>query len=137
MMNHVPLPDSSSPRAPAAPCDVERALTRVVDPCSIATGVPIGLPNMGLVKGIDVDGGHVTVTLRLTSPACFQVGIILKAAERAVGELPGVTEVTCRIDYEQDWTPDMMAQSSRDELRRVRPLRSRRPIAPTHRASEQ
>ena len=35
---------------------VTEALRRVVDPCSIATGVPINLVDMGIVRGIQIDG---------------------------------------------------------------------------------
>lgn len=103
--------------------DVKLALERVVDPCSIATGVPITIPDMGLVKAINIDGGRVAIMLGLTSPVCFQVQNIIVAVERVVGEIPGVTDVDCQIDPASDWMPDMMAESARAALRRVRPLK--------------
>lgn len=96
-------------------------LGRVVDPCSIATGVPIDIIDMGLVRGIDIDRGHVTVTLQLTSPICWQVANILEAVESNM-KLAGATEVTCVVDPASEWLPDMIAERSRARLRDIRPV---------------
>lgn len=116
--------DRSAPPviAEVLPADVRRALDRVVDPCSIATGVPITIADMGLVQAIEIDVGRVTITLGLTSPVCFQVQNILGGVKNAVGALPGVTSVECEVDPTAEWMPDMMAPSAQRALRRVRPL---------------
>lgn len=104
--------------------NVRAALGRVVDPCSIATGAPISIPDMGLVKDISISNGCVKVVLQLTSPWCFQVDIIIEAVKARVAELEGVDEVQCEIDSAAEWTPDMIAPSARAALRRIRPLSS-------------
>jgi metal-sulfur cluster biosynthetic enzyme len=101
---------------------IHAALGRVVDPCSIATGVPINLLDMGMVKQVVDEQGVVCVTLRLTSPICWQAGNIIAAVEAAVGALPGVVSVECRLDPGVEWMPDMMSQDARAKLRRLRPL---------------
>jgi metal-sulfur cluster biosynthetic enzyme len=98
------------------------ALDRVVDPCSIATGVPINLREMGLVRSVDVQRGHATVTLVLTSPICWQVTNIVEAVERVVTEVEGIASCTCEIDPAADWMPDMMSGDAQLRLRRARPV---------------
>jgi metal-sulfur cluster biosynthetic enzyme len=103
--------------------DVDRALRSVVDPCSIATGVPISLPDMGLVQQVAVDdAGGVEITLCLTSPVCLQVVNIVEAVERNVGAVPGVSSARCRVDVTAQWMPDMMDAGARRRLRLIRPL---------------
>jgi metal-sulfur cluster biosynthetic enzyme len=106
-------PDESAVRA---------ALELIVDPCSIATGVPISLVGMGLVKEITSADGHVTIVLRLTSPVCWQGANILGGVEKAVGTLPGVRSIRCVLEPAGEWTPDMMSPAARARLRKLRPI---------------
>src|SRR5260370_178316 len=64
---------SESPLGP-----LRDALRRIVDPCSIATGVPVDLLDMGLVKDLRLDGGTAHVELIVTSPLCTQIGLIVE-----------------------------------------------------------
>ncbi len=102
---------------------VTEALRRVVDPCSIATGAPIDLVDMGLLRGIVIDQTHVEIQLRLTSPLCWQATNITSAIEDAVMAIDGVEQVTCDTrSAAWEWTPDMMAPSAQARLRRLRPM---------------
>ena len=102
--------------------EVRRNLGRIVDPCSIATGTPISLEEMGMVKDVVVQNRDVTVTLILTSPICWQVGNIIEAVESAVGSIDGVGSVRCTVDHDEDWLPDRMDPAVRRRLRTLRPL---------------
>jgi metal-sulfur cluster biosynthetic enzyme len=106
-------PDESAIRA---------ALERIVDPCSIATGVPISLVEMGLVKEITSSDGDVTIVLQLTSPICWQGANILSSVDQAVGALPGARSVKCVLDPAAQWMPDMMSPAAQARLRKVRPI---------------
>ena len=55
---------------------VLEALGRVPEPCSIMMKAPMDICAMGLVEDIDIDGGHVRVTLVLTDPSCVHFGAI-------------------------------------------------------------
>ena len=102
---------------------VTEALRSVVDPCSIATGVPINLVDMGIVRGIKIDGTHVEIQLRFTSPVCLQSMNITSAIENAVMAVDGVGRVTCDTrSGAWEWTPAMMAPSAQARLRRLRPM---------------
>jgi metal-sulfur cluster biosynthetic enzyme len=102
--------------------EVRNALARVVDPCSIATGVPLTLAEMGMVRDIAIEGGGVAVTLVLTSPICWQAGNIIQAVEASVSRVPGVTTVTCAVDHDAGWLPSQMDPGARRRLRAVRPV---------------
>lgn len=102
---------------------VTEALRSVVDPCSIATGAPIDLVDMGLVRAIEIDQGHVEIQLRFTSPVCWQATNMTSAIEVAVSAIDGVERVT--IDTRSgawEWKPEMMAASAQARLRRLRPM---------------
>jgi len=102
--------------------EVRRGLARIVDPCSIATGVPISLADMGMVKGVLVEDRDVTVTLILTSPICWQAANIIEAVETRVGSIPGVASVRCTVDHNADWLPALMDPGAQRRLRTIRPL---------------
>jgi metal-sulfur cluster biosynthetic enzyme len=106
--------------------DARRVLDEVKDPCSIATSVPMGLVEMGIVKAVHVDGaGRVEIELRLTSPVCEMVGYMKSEALAKVGSLPGVTSVSVRHDSGLDWTPDLIAPEARERRnRRLQTLRA-------------
>ena len=98
------------------------ALQRVVDPCSIATGVPVDLIDMGLVKDLRLDGGTAHVELIVTSPLCTQVGLIIERVQEVLKGVDGVGSVEVTVDARAQWWPGMMAASARERLRAVRPL---------------
>lgn len=107
----------------AAVAAVREALARVVDPCSIATGVPITVEEMGLLERVTADAdGAVLVELRLTSPFCFQAVNIVERIDEVTADLEGVSSVRVEIDPAAEWMPDMMTAGPRDRLRQVRPL---------------
>lgn len=114
----------SSAEATTAPAEVElrRALDRVVDPCSIATGVPITLTEMGLVAGLEVSAGRATVHLRVTSPFCMHIGNMQERIIEVLGEVDGMQEVRVEVDDGMEWLPTMMSDEARLRLREVRPL---------------
>jgi metal-sulfur cluster biosynthetic enzyme len=102
---------------------IQTILDQVVDPCSIATGLPISLTDMGMVREVTLsEDGVAHVELRLTSPVCWQAANIIAQVEQVVARVPGVGKVICTVDPASEWTPDMMATGPRAELRRLRPM---------------
>ena len=106
---------------------VRAALDRVVDPCSIATGVPITLADMGLVEGVAVDGREARIRLRVTSPFCMQIGNMQERIVQVVEEVPGIDDVRLDVDDGTEWLPSMMAPEAQRRLRAVRPLEAAMP----------
>ena len=96
------------------------ALHTITDPCSAATGVPIDLVDMGLIRAVTCDGSRAVVELRLTSPTCFQAADIVQRIE-AEGRAATGLDVEVRTDFGAEWTPELMAPHSRARLRALRP----------------
>ena len=92
---------------------IRRELDAVKDPCSLASGVPLGLDEMGLVDSVAVAvDGSVEVSLRLTSPFCHMIGFFKTEADRIVGALPGVTSVALIADNGLDWSPTRISPAA-------------------------
>ena len=68
--------------------DVLEALSNVIDP-----ELGLDFVELGLVYGVEIDGGTVNVTFTLTTPACPIGPQVSEQMQEFVGELPGVEEV--------------------------------------------
>lgn len=101
--------------------DLERRvrdrLTAVIDPCSAAQGYDLDIVEMGLLADLRVEGGHVTVSLRLTSPSCMMVDRFVEQLDEQVGGLPDVRSVSLETDAGLEWHPGLMAESARETRR--------------------
>ncbi|QCC46888.1 metal-sulfur cluster assembly factor [Halobellus limi] len=94
-------------------------LRDVVDPCSAATGSNLDVVAMGLVKSVDVDGGHVDVEMRLTSPMCHMVPYFYEEVEGKVGGLDGVESVELDTDAGFEWSEELMSEGARRKRQAV------------------
>ena len=91
--------------------DVEEALTNVIDP-----ELGLDFVELGLVYGIEVDGGKVDIEFTLTSPGCPIGPQVSDQMVEFVGELEGVEEVTPRMTFTPPWTPDRMSEDAKFAL---------------------
>jgi metal-sulfur cluster biosynthetic enzyme len=107
---------------------VMACLEGIVDPCSVASGVPAGLVSMGLVGAVAVQeglaGARVCVTLYITEPGCLMGSLFEPTARRALKDLPGVAEAEVAMDYDHVWGPEHMAPAYREHLAQVRACRA-------------
>jgi len=92
---------------------VRESLREVVDPCSAATGSNLDVVELGLVKSVDVEDGHVDVELQLTTPACTMHPYFIREIEREAGALPGVESVAVDTDDGTEWTEEMMSEAAK------------------------
>jgi len=91
--------------------DVEAALTNVIDP-----ELGLDFVELGLIYGIEVDGGAVSVTFSLTTPACPIGPQVTEQIEEFVGELDDVDEVTSSMVFSPPWSPDRMSEDAKFAL---------------------
>ena len=82
--------------------DVLEALSNVIDP-----ELGLDFVELGLVYGVEIDGGTVNVTFTLTTPACPIGPQVSEQMQEFVGELPGVRRSSrhglhARVDPGQD-----------------------------------
>lgn len=100
---------------------VEAALGRVHDPCSLQTGAPLSVVDMGLVRSWrHDDDGTLTVRLCLTGPGCTLFPRIVEAATAELERLPGIRRARVELDLETVWTEDRLTTAGRDALARRR-----------------
>ena len=91
--------------------DVNEALTNVIDP-----ELGLDFVELGLIYGIEVDGGEVHVTFSLTSPGCPIGPQVSEQIEEFVGELDGVDAVESSMVFTPAWTPDRMSEDAKFAL---------------------
>jgi ATP-binding protein involved in chromosome partitioning len=58
------------------------------------------LVDLNMIRNVKIDGGKVSFTLVLTTPACPLREFIVEDCEKAVKKLPGVTEVNVEVTAE-------------------------------------
>jgi metal-sulfur cluster biosynthetic enzyme len=90
---------------------VIEALTNVIDP-----ELGLDFVELGLIYGVEIDGGTVTVTFTLTTPACPIGPQVSEQMEEFVGELDGVEEVIPTMVFSPPWTPDLMSEDAKFAL---------------------
>jgi metal-sulfur cluster biosynthetic enzyme len=91
--------------------DVLEALSNVIDP-----ELGLDFVELGLVYGVEIDGGDVTVTFTLTTPACPIGPQVSEQMEEFVGELPGVESVTPVMVFMPPWSPEKMSEDAKFAL---------------------
>jgi metal-sulfur cluster biosynthetic enzyme len=116
---------------------VRDVLNGILDPCSIAAGVPAGMADMGMITDIQIradgTGGHrVGVAIGLTDPACVLLGSFANEARERLTGLSGVTAVDVTLDHELEWTPGRLAPHYQRRLAEHRAERRARllPLTP-------
>lgn len=94
------------------PDEVMAALRDVADP-----EWPVSIVDMGLVHGIGVDEGVVSVTLTLTTTGCPCVDMIREDIQKRVGRLQGVRDVRIALTWDPPWTKDRLSEAARRQFR--------------------
>lgn len=89
------------------PDAVREALKQVIDP-----EVGVDIVSLGLVYGVEVEGGNVTVTFTLTTPGCPLRTVMVSGVTATVYALPGVEHVQANLVWEPRWHPGMMEKGA-------------------------
>ncbi|UCC61453.1 MAG: metal-sulfur cluster assembly factor [Anaerolineae bacterium] len=90
---------------------VIEALKSVLDP-----ELGLNIVDLGLVYGVEIDDGHVNVTMTLTTPGCPLHTAIARGAEAAVRNLPDVEGATVNVVWDPPWSPERMSPQARARL---------------------
>ncbi len=91
--------------------DVEAALTNVIDP-----ELGLDFVELGLIYGVEISGGDVTVTFTLTSPGCPIGPQVSEQIDEFVSELDGVESVETTMTFTPPWTPERMSEDAKFAL---------------------
>lgn len=88
--------------------DIEAALSRVHDPCSVAAGRPKSLLEMGLIRNWTLEGSHLDVRFAVTFAGCTMAPHFMEAAREALLEIPEIESVSVAVDTDFVWHPGLM-----------------------------
>jgi metal-sulfur cluster biosynthetic enzyme len=91
--------------------DVMDALSNVIDP-----ELGLDFVELGLIYGVEVSEGNVQVTFTLTTPGCPIGPQVNEQIEEFVGELEGVSSVSCQMVFTPAWSPEMMSEDAKFAL---------------------
>jgi metal-sulfur cluster biosynthetic enzyme len=91
--------------------EVTDALRDVIDP-----ELGLDFVELGLIYGVEVDGGTVRITYTLTTPGCPIGPQVSEQMEEFVGELAGVQEVESTMTFTPPWSPDRMSEDAKFAL---------------------
>jgi metal-sulfur cluster biosynthetic enzyme len=91
--------------------EVTDALRDVIDP-----ELGLDFVELGLIYGVEVDGGTVRVTYTLTSPGCPIGPQVSEQIEEFVSDLDGVEEVEPTMTFSPPWTPERMSEDAKFAL---------------------
>src|SRR6202162_3095894 len=91
--------------------DVLEALSNVIDP-----ELGLDFVELGLIYGVDVDDGKVSVTFTLTTPGCPIGPQVTEQIEEFVGELEGVRGVASEMVFTPPWSPEKMSEDAKFAL---------------------
>ena len=91
--------------------DVIAALKDIYDP-----ELPVNIYDLGLIYGVEIDEGHVTVNMTLTTPNCPVAESMPQEVEIRVGSVPGVGIADVNLVWDPPWDPAKMTDEARLEL---------------------
>src|ERR1035437_3797524 len=91
--------------------DVMDALANVIDP-----ELGLDFVELGLIYGVAIEGGNVTVTFTLTTPGCPIGPQVSEQIEEFVGELEGVSSIDSQMVFTPPWSPEKMSEDAKFAL---------------------
>ena len=90
---------------------VIEALKGIFDP-----EIPVNIYDLGLIYGVEIDEGHATITMTLTTPHCPVAESMPGEVELRVGAVPGVGSAEVNLVWDPPWDPAKMADEAKLEL---------------------
>jgi len=92
--------------------EVWEALYDIDDP-----EMPVSIVDLGLIYGVEVDDGHVTVDMTLTYTGCPARELILDDVERAAESVDGVESASVELVWSPNWSVDLVTEQGKEALR--------------------
>lgn len=88
------------------------ALKEIYDP-----EIPVNIYDLGLIYGVEIsEGGHVAVSMTLTTPNCPVAETMPGEVELRVGSVPGVGVAEVNLVWDPPWDPQKMSDEAKLEL---------------------
>ncbi len=90
---------------------VWEALKGVCDP-----EYPVNIVDLGMVYGVEVGNSAVRVRMTFTSIGCPAIEMLIEDVKRAIGSLPGVSQVEVDVVWNPPWTKERITERGRKLL---------------------
>ncbi len=87
---------------------VLETLRQVVDP-----EIDCNIVDLGLVYGVAINGGRVSVQMTLTTQGCPMHESIAEGVRMALLNLEGVEDADVEVVWDPPWHPSMMSEAGR------------------------
>ena len=87
------------------------ALKEIYDP-----EIPVNIYDLGLIYGVEINGGHALVTMTLTTPHCPVAESMPGEVELRVGSVPGIGDAEVSLVWDPPWSPENMSDEARLEM---------------------
>lgn len=115
----------STQGATALQAQLLEKLNQIIDPCSVATALPAGMVDMGLVRRLEVTtlpsgGVRVDVMICVTHAFCMMTGVFVNEVEKLMRGTPQVSEFDVTLDTRTLWTEELMTPEYRARLEEQR-----------------
>ena len=78
--------------------------------------IPVDIPSMGLIYGIELDGGEVRIEMTLTTPNCPVAESLPNEVKEKVAALDGVDTVQVDLVWDPPWTVEKLSEAARREM---------------------
>ncbi|MFB6298469.1 MAG: 1,2-phenylacetyl-CoA epoxidase subunit PaaD [Salinirussus sp.] len=91
---------------------VWEALYAVEDP-----EMPVSIVDLGLIYGVEIEDGHVTVSMTLTYSGCPARELLLEDVERSVAAVDGVESAAVELVWSPNWSIDLVTEAGKESLR--------------------
>jgi FeS assembly SUF system protein len=91
--------------------EVVAALRQIHDP-----EIPVNIYDLGLIYGVEVDNGHATVTMTLTTPHCPVAESMPGEVEIRVCAVPGIQSADVNLVWDPAWDPSKMTDEAKLEM---------------------
>ena len=91
--------------------NVVNALRDIFDP-----EIPVNIYDLGLIYNVEINDGHVVVTMTLTTPHCPVAESMPGEVELRVMSVPGVATAEVNLVWDPPWSPENMSDEARLEL---------------------
>lgn len=91
--------------------DLVAALRDIYDP-----EIPVNIYDLGLIYNVEADGGHVVITMTLTTPHCPVAESMPGEVEMRMLAVPGVATCDVNLVWDPPWNPSNMSDEARLEL---------------------
>lgn len=78
--------------------------------------IPVNIYDLGLIYGVEIAGGHCTVTMTLTTPHCPVAETMPGEVETHVLAVPGIATADINLVWDPAWDPSKMSDEAKLEM---------------------